>query len=152
MAFFKAVYKKLSQRWHPQAVTVGKPVEMAELCKQISLISTVSSADAKATIEALGLVLGTFMNTGRTVHVEGLGTFYYTCVSNGKGVETAEKVNANQITGTCVRFVPESTRQGTTVTRSLASGNVTWVNINSISTLDGTNTESSSDSESPDEI
>lgn len=71
MAFLKAVYKKLSQRWHPQAVTVGKPVEMAELCKQISLISTVSSADAKATIEALGLVLGTFMNTGRTVHVEG---------------------------------------------------------------------------------
>lgn len=143
MAFFKAVYKKLSQRWHPQAVTVGKPVEMAELCKQISLISTVSSADAKATIEALGLVLGTFMNTGRTVHVEGLGTFYYTCVSNGKGVETAEKVNANQITGTRVRFVPESTRQGTTVTRSLASGDVTWVNFNSISTLDGTNTESS---------
>lgn len=94
MAFFKAVYKKLSQRWHPQAVTVGKPVEMAELCKQISLISTVSSADTKATIEALGLVLGTFMNTGRTVHVQGLGTFYYTCVSNGKGVETADKVNA----------------------------------------------------------
>ncbi len=152
MAFFKAVYKKLSQRWHPQAVTVGKPVEMAELCKQISLISTVSSVDTKATIEALGLVLGTFMNTGRTVHVEGLGTFYYTCVSNGKGVETADKVNANQITGTRVRFVPESTRQGTTVTRSLASGNVTWVNINSISTLDGTNTESSGDSESPDEI
>lgn len=67
-------------------------------------------------------------------------------------METAEKVNANQITGTCVRFVPEFTRQGTTVTRSLASGNVTWVNINSISTFDGTNTESSGDSESPDEI
>lgn len=142
MAFFKAVYKKLSQRWHPQAVTVGKPVEMAELCKQISLISTVSSADTKATIEALGLVLGTFMNTGRTVHVQGLGTFYYTCVSNGKGVETADKVNATQITGTRVRFIPESTRQGTAVTRSLANNDVTWININSVSTLDGTGTES----------
>ena len=95
MAFFKPIYKKMSKKWHPQAVSVGKPIEMDELCKQIALISTVSSADSKATLEALGLVLGSSMNTGRTVHVEGLGTFYYTCVSNGKGVDSAEKVNAN---------------------------------------------------------
>ena len=87
MAFFKPIYKKMSKKWHPQAVSVGKPIEMDELCKQIALISTVSSADSKATLEALGLVLGSSMNTGRTVHVEGLGTFYYTCVSNGKGVD-----------------------------------------------------------------
>ena len=108
MAFFKPIYKKMSKKWHPQAVSVGKPIEMAELCKQIALISTVSSADSKATLEALGLVLGSSMNTGRTVHVEGLGTFYYTCISNGKGVDSAEKVNANQISGTRVRFIPES--------------------------------------------
>ena len=131
MAFFKPIYKKLSKKWHPQAVSVGKPIEMDELCKQIALISTVSSADTKATLEALGLVLGTCMNTGRTVHVEGLGTFYYTCISTGKGVDTAEKVNANQISGTRVRFVPESHRQGTT-------------NINSISQLDGTGSGGSS--------
>ena len=85
MAFFKPIYKKLSKKWHPQAVSVGKPIEMDELCKQIALISTVSSADTKATLEALGLVLGTCMNTGRTVHVEGLGTFYYTCISTEIG-------------------------------------------------------------------
>ena len=72
MAFFKPIYKKMSKKWHPQAVSVGKPIEMDELCKQIALISTVSSADSKATLEALGLVLGSSMNTGRTVHVEGL--------------------------------------------------------------------------------
>ena len=44
MAFFKPIYKKLSKKWHPQAVSVGKPIEMDELCKQIALISTVSSA------------------------------------------------------------------------------------------------------------
>ena len=119
MAFFKPIYKKMSKKWHPQAVSVGKPIEMDELCKQIALISTVSSADSKATLEALGLVLGSSMNTGRTVHVEGLGTFYYTCVSNGKGVDSAEKVNANQISGTRVRFIPESRRQGSAVTRAL---------------------------------
>lgn len=140
MAFFKPIYKKLSKMWHPQAVSVGKPIEMDELCKQIALISTVSSADAKATLEALGLVLGTSMNTGRTVHVEGLGTFYYTCISNGKGVDAPEKVNANQIIGTRVRFVPESRRKGDTVTRGLIGEDVTWTNVNSISKLDGTGT------------
>ena len=140
MAFFKPIYKKLSKKWHPQAVSVGKPIEMDELCKQIALISTVSSADAKATLEALGLVLGTSMNTGRTVHVEGLGTFYYTCVSTGKGVYSAEKVTANQIAGTRVRFVPESRRKGNTVTRALIGEDVTWTNVNSISHLDGTGT------------
>lgn len=140
MAFFKPIYKKLSKKWHPQAVSVGKPIEMDELCKQIALISTVSSADAKATLEALGLVLGTSMNTGRTVHVDGLGTFYYTCISNGKGVDSADKVTANQISGTRVRFVPESRRQGNTITRGLVGEDVTWTNVNSISQLDGTGT------------
>lgn len=140
MAYFKPIYKKLSKMWHPQAVSLGKPIEMDELCKQIALISTVSSADAKATLEALGLVLGTSMNTGRTVHVEGLGTFYYTCISTGKGVDAAEKVNANQIIGTRVRFVPESRRKGNTVTRGLIGEDVTWTNVSSISQLDGTGT------------
>ena len=140
MPIFKAIYKKLSGKWHPQAVTVGQPVEMDELCKQIALISTVSTPDAKASIEALGLVMGSYMNSGRTVHVDGLGTFYYTCVSNGKGVDTESQVNANQITGTRVRFIPESTRKGNTVTRSLISDNLVWTNIKSVSTLDGTGT------------
>lgn len=140
MAFFKPIYKKLAKLWYPQAVSIGKPVEMDELCKQISLISTVSSADSKAAIEALGLVLGTFMNSGRTVHVEGLGTFYYTCVSNGKGVDASAKVTANQINGTRVRFIPESRRQGTAVTRALVGENVVWTNVNSLSGLDGSGT------------
>ena len=121
MPIFKAIYKALSGKWHPQAVTVGPPVEMDELCKQISMMTTVSAPDAKAAIEALGMVMGSFMNSGRTVHVDGLGTFYYTCVSNRQGVDTEKEVNANQITGTRVRFVPESTRKGRNVTRALIS-------------------------------
>ena len=138
MPIFKAIYKKLSQKWHPQAITVGPPVEMDELCEQISIISTVSRPDAKAAIEALGMVMGSFMNAGRSVHVDGLGTYYYTCVSNGKGVDSEDKVNASQITGTRVRFIPESTRKGNTITRGLISNNLTWTNIKSVSTLDGT--------------
>lgn len=137
MPIFKAIYKKLSRLWYPQAVTIGKPVEMDELCEQISMMTTVSSPDAKAAIEALGLVMSSFMNSGRSVHVDGLGTFYYTCVASGNGVDSEEKVNANQITGTRVRFVPESKRKGKVVTRTLVSDNLTWTNIKEVSTLNG---------------
>lgn len=128
----------MSQKWHPQAITVGPAVEMDELCDQISQMTTVSRPDAKAAIEALGMVMGSFMNSGRSVHVDGLGVFYYTCVSAGKGVESEDKVNANQITGTRVRFVPESTRKGNIVTRGLISANLVWTNIKSVSQLNGT--------------
>ena len=78
------------------------------------------------------------MISGLTVHVEGLGTFFFSCVSNVKGVDSAEKVNANQISGTRVRFIPESRRQGSAITRALIGENVTWTNVSSISGLDGT--------------
>ena len=140
MAFFKPIYKKLSKLWYPQALTVDKPVSMDELCEQIALISTVSKADSKAALSALGLVMGNFMNAGRSVQVEGVGTFYYTCTSEGKGKATKEEVDASCITGTRVRFVPESTRQGNTITRALIGKNVTWRNIETFSKLAGTGT------------
>lgn len=138
MAFFKPTYKKLSKLWYPQAITVDEPVTMDELCKQIELVSTVSKGDAKAVLATLGQVMGVFMNAGRSVRVEGLGTFYYTCTSEGKGKATKEEVDKSCITGTRVRFVPESTRQGNVITRSLISSDVTWRNIETISKLDGT--------------
>ena len=102
MAFFKPIYKKLSKLWYPQAITADKPVDMDELCEQIALISTVSKGDTKAALTALGQVMGTFMNAGRSVQVEGLGTFYYTCTSEGQGKATKEEVTAQCITGTRV--------------------------------------------------
>lgn len=160
MPFFKPIFKKISELWYPQAVSIGKPVEMDELCDEIALISSLSKADSKAAMQAMGLVLGNFMSSGRTVHVDGLGTFYYTCIAEGTGVESAEKVSAKQITGTRVRFIPESKRNGKTITRALVGENVKWVNVNSISKLDGTGTseqpggggEEEGGGESPDPI
>ena len=41
MAFFKPIYKKLSKKWHPQAVSVGKPIEMdvQEFFKQLEVLA-----------------------------------------------------------------------------------------------------------------
>ena len=138
MPIFKAIYKKMTELWYPQAVTVGPAVTMDELCKQIAMMTTVSTPDAKAAIEAMGMVMGGFMNSGRSVQVDGLGTFYYTCIATGQGVKTEKEVSAKQITGTRVRFIPESSRKGNTVRRTLISEDLVWTNIKDISQRDGT--------------
>lgn len=128
MAFFKKIQKKINSKWYPQSVTVGKPVTTDEVAKRLAAESTVSPADTFAVLKSLGGVMGDFMANGRTVKLEGLGTFYYTAAANGNGMDTAEKVTASQITGVRVRFIPEthlsSSHQVTT--RSLVSENIFW--------------------------
>ena len=94
----------------------------------LSKISTVSRADTYAVLKDLADVLSDYMAQGRTVKLEGLGTFYYTAAANGQGVDSPEKVTAAQITGVRIRFIPESTRTNgnRTVTRSLVSDKIFW--------------------------
>lgn len=110
MPFFKKEQKAINGLWYPRTATVGHPVEMDEVCKRIAEMSTASVADSKAVLTALVAVLGSLMNTGRTVHIEGLGTFYYGCVAEGTGKETADEVTAECITATRVRFLPDRVR------------------------------------------
>ena len=99
---------------------MGRTVEMDEVCERIAEMSTASEADTKAVMTALGKVLGSLMNTGRTVHIEGLGYFYYGCVAEGNGKDNPEEVTADCITATRVRFLPErNVQQNGAVTRNL---------------------------------
>ena len=142
MPFFKKEQKAINGLWYPRTVTVGHPVEMDEVCKRIAEdevckriaeMSTASEADTKAVMTALGKVLGSLMNTGRTVHIEGLGSFYYGCVAEGTGKETADEVTAECITATRVRFLPErNVQQNGAVTRNLVGNEVFWVDVESM--------------------
>ena len=130
MPFFKAEKKAVNDLWYPRTVTVGRPLEMEDVCKRIAEMSTVSEPDSKAVLSALGKVLGDLMNTGRTVHLEGLGYFYYSCLSTGQGKEAKEDVDSDCIVGTRVQFLPERrVRQDGTVTRNLVDDSVFWVNV-----------------------
>lgn len=128
MAFFKKVQKKINGKWYSQSVTVGKPVGTDEVARRLAAESTVSPADTYAVLKALGGVLGDFMVNGRTVKLEGLGTFYYTAAANGNGMPAPEKVTAAQITDVRVRFIPEKrTNSSHQITsRSLVSDNLFW--------------------------
>ena len=128
MAFFKKVQKKINGLWYPQSVTVGKPVSTDEVARRLAAESTVSPADTYAVLKALGGVLGDFMANGRTVKLEGIGTFYYTASAAGNGMDAPEKVTAAQITDIRVRFIPEKrTNSNHQITsRALVSDNIFW--------------------------
>ena len=81
-----------------------------------------------AVLKDLGSVMGDIMASGRSVKLEGLGSFYYTANTAKQGVATPEEVSAKQITGARVRFIPETTRNSNNqvVTRSMVSTNLFW--------------------------
>jgi len=128
MAFYKKIYRQISKKWYASAVTVGKPVTTDEVADRLVQISTVSKADTYAVLKDLAGVLADYMANGRSVKLEVLGTFYYTCDTSGMGVDTADKVTATKIKGARVRFIPETRMSGGNTsrhaTRSLVSQNV----------------------------
>ena len=71
--------------------------------------------------------MAAFMAEGRTVKLEGVGTFYYT-INADKGIAKPEEVTAKQIKNVRVRFIPETSRtqSNKVATRSLVSDNIHW--------------------------
>jgi len=130
MAFYKKIQRRVDGKWYASAVTVGKPVTTDEVADRLAQISTVSRADTYAVLKDLAGVLADYMANGRTVKMDGLGTFYYTANTQGMGVATADKVTAAQIKGVRVRFIPETKLSGQAsgrkATRSLVSDNIFW--------------------------
>jgi len=101
---------------------------MSRLVERLAQISTVSKSDVQAVMGDLASVLADYMSLGYTVEIEGLGTFYYTAVTNKQGVSTAEEVSPEQITDVRIRFLPETSRSSDnkTVTRALSNVEIKW--------------------------
>lgn len=98
------------------------------MADELSVISTVTRGDTYAVMENLGRVLSNFMGQGRTVKMDGIGTFYYTATSTKRGVQTAAEVSASLINGVRVRFIPEVERNSgrQVTTRSMVNTKIVW--------------------------
>ena len=73
------------------------------------------------------------MSQGRSVKLDGIGSFYFTATANKNGVAKEEDVSAKQINGVRVRFIPEtsykqngSTPAGRRATRNLTDVSIEW--------------------------
>ena len=124
---------KINGLWYPKSVLVGPPVSTKQVAERLSRESTVSLADVYAVLMSLGGVLGDYMSQGRSVKLDGIGTFYFTATANKNGVAKEEDVSAKQINGIRVRFIPETNYKqngsmpaGRRATRSLTDVSINW--------------------------
>ncbi len=91
---------------------MGSAITTEQVAKRVVAESTVSPADVGAVLTALGGVMGDYMAQGRSVKLDGIGSFYFTAATNKNGVATEKEVTATLINGVRVRFIPETRFQG----------------------------------------
>ena len=130
MAFYKKAKMKVNGKWYPKSVLVVSPATTEQVAKRIAVESTVSPADVRAVLTALGGVMGDYMSQGRSVKLDGIGSFYFTAVTTSNGVDKPEDVNATLIRGVRVRFLPETRYRGAgkgrVSTRGLSDVDIEW--------------------------
>ena len=111
--FFKKSKLKVNgkTKWFPRAVIVSKrPADSDELARRIAQMSTASRGDVHLVLRSLPSVMAQIMNEGRTVHIDGLGSFFFKLSCAGRGVDTPEEVSRKQIKDIRVQFLPERQR------------------------------------------
>lgn len=153
MAFYKAFQLDSNKKWYPKAVQVDQPFTTDELADRLADISTVSRADVWAVLKNLPGVMADMMAQGRSVRMDGLGTFRYTINAEKQGVDTAEEVSDAQITAVRVRYTPETRRPNRTgaVTRALVDDNLRWVRFDGEAAQDDEENEGTGGAESGEE-
>ena len=112
MAFYKKVQMKVNGKWYPKSVLVGSAITTEQVVKRVAAESTVSPTDVRAVLTALGGVMGDYMAQGRSVKLDGIGSFYFTAATNNNGVDTEKEVTVALINGVRVRFIPETRFRG----------------------------------------
>ena len=130
MAFYKKTKMKVNGKWYPKSVLVGSAITTEQVAKRLAAESTVSPADVRAVLTALGGVMGDYMAQGRGVKLDGIGSFYFTASTNKHGVATEKEVTAKLINGVRVRFIPETrfrgSGKGRVSMRSLSDVDIDW--------------------------
>lgn len=127
MPYYKKKQKKINGKWYPQSVTVGNPVTTDEIAQLLADFSSTSVGDTYNILKNLARAMSIYMSNGRSVKLDGLGSFYYSAKSTGQGVDTPEEVSADQIIGVRVRFLPEYSRTSDgSATRAIVPNNLKW--------------------------
>lgn len=154
MAFYKKQFNKNRGVYYPQAVVIGKPVDTNQIAERLAKISTVSRADVAAVLAELAGVLADYMSQGKSVRLNGLGTFYYKLDTEGVSEESEFDVQ-KQIKAVRVQFIPErsgSVTRGSTQTRALVPSGIEWIELSASASTGGSDSEEGDEEEAPDPI
>ena len=66
MGFYKKVKMNVNGKWYAKSVLVMSPVSTEQVAKRIAAESTISPADVRAVLTALGGVMGVAGSLGKT--------------------------------------------------------------------------------------
>ncbi len=129
MSYYKWQFNEKTKVYYPQAVVQGEPVTTKKVAERLAKISTVSLADVLAVLAEMPGVLADYMSQGKSVRLDGLGTFRYTLDTNG--VKTAEERDfQKQLKAVRVSFVPQRegvVTRGGGATRALVPNDIEWI-------------------------
>ena len=138
MAYYKKQFNEKTGVYFPQAVVVGKPIETKKIAERLAKISTVSYADVLAVLAEMPGVLADYMSQGKSVKLEGLGTFRYT--PDTEGVENEADFDfQKQLKAVRVSFIPTkegAVTKGGTATRALVPTGIEWLKYDGQSATD----------------
>ena len=139
MSFYKKIFNEKFGVYYPSAVTVGQPVPVKKVAKRLSQMCTVTYADVMAVLGELPGVMADYMGQGKSVRLDGLGTFRYTLDSKGVADE-ADFDFQKQVKAVRVQFVPAregAQTKGSVSTRSLVPTGIEWLPYEAIATEEG---------------
>ena len=142
MAYYKKVYNEKFGVYYPSAVVMGSPVSTKKLARRLSQMCTVTYADVMAVLGELPGVMADYMGQGKSVRLEGLGTFRYTLKTNGVADE-ADFDFQKQVEAVRVQFVPQregAVTKGGTASRELVPAGIEWLPYDA-ATSAGSNTQ-----------
>ncbi|MCD7901481.1 MAG: HU family DNA-binding protein [Bacteroides sp.] len=136
---------------YPRLVKTGKVVTTQKIGELIADKSAVTPGDVHNVVRNLLGVMREQLLNGRSVRLDGLGTFTLVVHAIGKGVEKAEDVSSSQITRLECRFTPEYTRSaGNQTTRALFEG-VEYVKLTELTEKNSSASSDEEDDPDPDE-
>ena len=129
MSYYRKTYNKKFGVYYPSAVVMGQPVPVKKVAKRLSQMCTVTYADVMAVLGELPGVMADYMAQGKSVRLDGLGTFRYTLDTQGVADE-AEFDFQKQVRAVRVQFVPQregAMTKGSTATRTLVPDDIEWI-------------------------
>lgn len=91
------------KKWYPSIDSSGRKT-LRQMAERISQISTISTADTMAVLEALLTTIPQELAAGNIVELGDFGSFWLRIESDG--VETADEVRSSQIQNVLPRFNP----------------------------------------------
>lgn len=95
--------REAPKKFYPSIQSSGR-MTLRQLAEQASQMSTLSSTDIMAAIETFLTIVPRELAKGNIVELGDFGNFWLK--STSEGVETADNVRSNQITGILPRFNP----------------------------------------------